>query len=133
ERLLAEFGFLCRSFGGVGEEIGGVKSAHDAVTGERDGDTRRVDGDPATSPLLGDIGRGAGAAGWVEDEITWVSGHEHAAFDCRICGLYNVNFWICSTLNASDVSPCVGNGECRKVVVVSNVGEGVAGCLHSSS
>ena len=44
-------------------------------------DAGGVDGDPAPAPLLGDVGRGAGAAGWVEHKVAGIGGHQDAAFD----------------------------------------------------
>src|SRR5690606_9862132 len=54
---------------------------HEALLGQSDSYARRVAGDPATSPLFGDVGRGATAAGGVENQVTRVGSHENAAFD----------------------------------------------------
>ena len=48
---------------------------------------RGVDGDPAAAPLLGDVGRGAGAAGGVEHEVAGVGGHEDTALNDFRVGL----------------------------------------------
>jgi len=44
--------------------------------------------------LFGDVGGGAGTAGWVEDEVAWVGGHEDAALN-----------ELCSTLHDVDPHP----------------------------
>jgi hypothetical protein len=57
-----------------------VAGGHQALLGQRDGHARGVAGDPAAAPFFGDEGCGAGAAGWIEHEVTGVSGHQQAAF-----------------------------------------------------
>ena len=42
-------------------------------------DTACIASDPASTPLLGDNGCSAGAAGRVEDKVARISGHEEAA------------------------------------------------------
>ena len=76
-----DFGFLPLSFRAVGEQVVGVTGAHYAGAGEGQRDAGGIDGDPATTPLLGDVGGGARAAGRVKDEVAGVGGHEDAALD----------------------------------------------------
>ena len=68
-RVLRKFGFLGAAFAAVGEKIPRIARRHQARAGERQRDAAGVDGDPAPTPLLGDIGGGAGAAGGVEHEV----------------------------------------------------------------
>ena len=82
-RTLRDLGFLALPLGAVGEQIPGIARAHDARACQRERHAGGVDGDPAPAPLLGDVGRGAGAAGRVEHEIAGIGGHEDAAFDHR--------------------------------------------------
>ena len=41
-----------------------------------------IAGNPAAAPLLGDVGRRAGTADNVHDQIAGVGGHQKAALDC---------------------------------------------------
>ncbi len=86
-----QLGFLADAFLRVGEEVVGVLRRHQAGARQRQRDTRGVDRDPATTPLLGDVGGGAGAAGWVEDEVTGIGGHEQTTLDDFCCCLYHVD------------------------------------------
>ena len=52
----------------VGEQIVRVACAHDTSAGQRQGDAGSVDGDPATAPLLGNVGCGTRATSGVEYE-----------------------------------------------------------------
>src|SRR5262249_23469038 len=61
-----------------------------AGTSKGEGDAGGADGDPAPAPLLGDIGRGTGAAGGIEDEISGVGGHENTVLNCIYIGLNDV-------------------------------------------
>ena len=76
-----EFGFLVLPFGAVRQEVEGVTDTHDAGSSESEGDSRSVDRDPATAPLLGNVGCCARAAGWIEDEIAGIGCHENATFE----------------------------------------------------
>ena len=78
---LCDFGFFLLAVLAVGEQVVRIASAHDAGAGQRERDAGSVDGDPAAAPLLGDVGRGARAAGGVENEIAGVGGHQDAAFN----------------------------------------------------
>ena len=64
---------------GVGQQVVGIARAHDARAGQRERHARGVDSDPAAAPLLGDVGRRAGAAGGIEHEVAGVGRHEDAA------------------------------------------------------
>src|SRR5690606_27793546 len=66
-----------------------VARGHEALFGERDRDARGVAGDPAPTPFFGDKCSSAGAAGRVDYQITWISGHEHAALNNLRMGLDN--------------------------------------------
>jgi hypothetical protein len=70
-----DLGFFLLPVLAVGKEVILIASTHDAGAGQRERNTGGVDGDPAASPLLGDVGGGAGAAGGVEDEVARVGGH----------------------------------------------------------
>jgi hypothetical protein len=78
---------------GGGEFKEGECRSEKTLAGERKWDARDISGDPATAPLLGDVGRGSRAAGWVEYEVAGVRGHEHAAFDNLRGGLYHVGLF----------------------------------------
>ena len=81
--------FLDLSGAAVGEQIVRITGAHDAGAGQREGHARSVDADPATAPLLGDIGGGAGAAGWIKYEVARIAGHKNATgYNCSICFNY---------------------------------------------
>lgn len=84
--------FLGLTFRAVGHEIIGVTRAHDARTRQSQGHARGIDGDPAASPLLGHIGRGAGTAGGVQHQITGIGGHEDTTFDDFIICFNNIIF-----------------------------------------
>ena len=71
---------------------------------QRQGDAGGVGGDPAAAPLLRDEGGGAGTAGGVEDEVTRIGGHEHAALDDLRACLHHVDFGIGET-SGTGVSP----------------------------
>ena len=61
----------------VGEGVVGIAGAHDASPRQGQGDAGGVDSDPPPPPLLGHVGRGAGAAGGVQHHVTggqWSSG-----------------------------------------------------------
>ena len=73
------FGLFGLALARIGQQVKRVACAHDAGAGQGQRDARGVDGDPAAAPLLGDGGRGAGAAGRVEYEVAGVGGHENAA------------------------------------------------------
>ena len=78
---LSEFRFLGAAFAAVGEQIPGIARCHETRAGERERDAAGVDRDPPSAPLLGDIGRGARAAGGIEHEVAGVGGHEDATFN----------------------------------------------------
>ena len=54
---------------------------HQPLLGQRERHARGVAGDPAPSPLLGHEGRGAAAAGGIEDQIAGIGGHQEAALN----------------------------------------------------
>ena len=80
-RALRDLGFLPLPLGAVGEQIPGIARAHDARPRQRERHAGGVDGDPAPAPLLGDVGRGARAAGRVQHQVAGVGGHQNAALD----------------------------------------------------
>ena len=82
-RGAGDFRFLQLTFAGIGQQVERITCAHDAGTGQRQRDARGVDGDPATAPLFGDGGGGAGTTGRVEDEVAGVGSHQDAAFNGR--------------------------------------------------
>jgi hypothetical protein len=67
---------------------------------------------PAPSPLLGDVGCGAGAAGRVEDEIAGVGGHEDAALN-DACACLN---YVDNACSASNISPDVRDRISCKII-----------------
>ena len=75
-----DFGFLQLAFGRVGQQVVRIARTHDAGASQCQRHTRGVDGDPAAAPLLGDVGRGARAAGGVKHEVAGIGGHEDATF-----------------------------------------------------
>ena len=62
-------GLFVLAFGAVGR--GGSRGSGRPLRGAGKGksDAGGIDSDPATAPLLGDVGGGAGAAGGVDDEV----------------------------------------------------------------
>ena len=89
-RLAGDLGFLQLPVAAVGKQVPGIARPHDAGAGERQGDAGGVDGDPASAPLLGDVGGGAGAAGGIEDEVAGVGDHEDAALNNPRNCLYDI-------------------------------------------
>ena len=71
-----DLGFLELTFAGIGQQVIRIARTHDAGAGQRQRHARRVDGDPATTPLLGDVGGGAGTAGRVKHEVAGIGGHK---------------------------------------------------------
>ena len=80
-RALRDLAFLALPLGAVGEQVPGIARAHDARARQRERHAGGVDGDPAPAPLLGDVSRGARAAGRVQHQIAGVGGHENAALN----------------------------------------------------
>ncbi len=80
-RRAGQFRFLLDPLGRVGQQIVGIFGAHQPRACQRQRHAAGVAGDPAPSPLLGDIGGRAAAAGRVEHEVAGVGGHEEAALD----------------------------------------------------
>ena len=74
-----DFSLLLLPLLAVGQEVVGVAGAHDAGPRQGQGDAGGVDGNPAAPPLLGHVGRGAGAAGGVQHQVAGVGGHQDAA------------------------------------------------------
>jgi len=87
-----DFGFLLLTFARIGKQVKRIPRSHDAGTGQRQRHAGGVDRDPATAPLLGDGGGGAGTAGRVENEVSGVCCHENAALDDLLTRLDNINF-----------------------------------------
>ena len=102
----SDLGFFELSVAAVGEQVVGIARAHDAGAGERQSHAGSVNGDPAAAPLLGDVGSGAGAAGWVEDEVAGVGGHEDATLDDSSVVAFeqHKSFWP-NPLSAGSVRP----------------------------
>jgi hypothetical protein len=86
----SDFGLLQLPLAAVREEVVRITRAHDPRPREGQRNPRCIDGDPATAPLLCDVGRSAGAARRVEHEVAGISGHENTAFDHTSCGLNHV-------------------------------------------
>ena len=84
--LVVELGTLR----GVLEHVVGVGVGDESLPRYGYGDLGHVDGDPASSPSLGLEGHGAGTAGEVENEVTWVGGHQEAALKDFGWGFNNV-------------------------------------------
>ena len=76
-----DLGFLALSLGAVGQQVPRIACAHDAGAGECQRDAGGVDGDPATPPLLGNVGGGAGATGGVKHQIARVGRYMKTASD----------------------------------------------------
>ncbi len=105
--LACDVGFLALAFNTIGQQIPRIARRHDAGSGERQSHPARVDGNPAAAPLFGDIGRGAGATGRVEHEVSGVGRHQQAAFDDFFIGLNNINLVHAAT--RSRICPNVRN------------------------
>ncbi len=69
----------------VGEEVVRVLRGHQARASEGERDAAGVDRDPASAPLLGDVGGRAGSARWVEHEVAGVGRHQQAPLDDLAC------------------------------------------------
>ena len=91
-RALRDLGFLALPLGAVGKQVPGIARTHDARPRQRERHAGGVDGDPAPAPLLGDVGGGARAAGWVQHEVAGVSGHQDTACSNFCIGLYDIDF-----------------------------------------
>jgi len=114
-RVPGDLGLLAHAGLGVGEQVVRVLGRHQARAREGEGDAAGVDRDPAATPLLGDVGGGAGAAGRVQHEVTGVRGHEKAALnDLRRC-LHRVDLALAA---GAGVGPDVRQFNCREVVNV---------------
>ena len=73
---LGKFRFLGAALAAVGKQVPGIARGHQPRAGQRQCDAAGIDGDPATSPLLGDVGCGARAASRIEHEVAGIRGHE---------------------------------------------------------
>ncbi len=103
----------------LGKQVVWIAGAHDAGAGQGERHARGVDGDPATAPLLGDVGGGAGAAGWVEYKVARVGRHEDATFDDLLRGLHNVGLFHCAS--RLRVNPKIRHGEHREITVETHI------------
>jgi hypothetical protein len=111
---------LHHALGRVGQDVERELARHEARTGERQGHAARVDRDPAATPLLGDVGRGARSAGGIEDEVAGVGGHEDAALDDFSVGLHDVHLRVAKARRGG-VLPQIVEGEEWEVVKVTNI------------
>ena len=75
------FGFFEGAFGRIGQDVVGEAPGHQTGAGQGDGHPGCVDGDPAPSPLFGNVGGGARAAGGVKHQVAGVSGHQHTTLN----------------------------------------------------
>ena len=123
--VAGNLGFLLLPLRAVGEQVVAVPSTHDAGAGESQRDTGGIDGDPAAAPLLGDVGGCAGTAGWVDNEVAGVGGHEDAAFDDLCVRLDNIDLTF-RERSSPRIHPNIRNGNCVKVTKIPNV-------LHGTS
>ena len=71
----------------IREQVVGIARPHDARARKSQGHAGSVDGDPPASPLLGYVGRGPGAAGWIQDEVARICSHQYAALNDGWCRL----------------------------------------------
>ena len=71
-RRAGDLAFLALPLRAVGEQVIRVARAHDPRPRQCQCDARGVDRDPTSAPLFRDMCSCAGAAGGIENEITWV-------------------------------------------------------------
>ena len=103
-RALGDLRLFPLALGAVGEQIPGIARTHDARPRQGERHAGRIDGDPAPAPLLGDVSRGAGAAGRVQHEVAGVGRHQDATLDnTGVCLNY-----IDDILSPHDIRPQVG-------------------------
>ena len=122
-RAAGDLGLLLLPFPAVCQQVVRISCAHDPCPRQGQRHPGGVDRDPASPPLLGDVGGGAGSAGRVEHEVAGIGGHEDAAFHCFCCGLHDIDLRVASTLNASDIQPHIRAGIDREVIQEPDVAD----------
>ena len=120
-RALRDLAFLFLPFEAVGEQVPGIARAHDARPCQRKRYAGGVDGDPAPTPLLGDVGGGAGAAGRVQHEVAGVSGHQDAAFHNLQSGLNHVGFCAPVLPLPNSIRPNIRQWHSREIIQISYI------------
>src|SRR5579862_344864 len=81
-----------RTARGLLELIVRIGGCEQPLARQRERHATGVDRDPSSAPLLGDIGRCAAAACWVDHEIPGIGCHEDAALNDSRSRLHNVEF-----------------------------------------
>ena len=107
-------------------EVGG----HQALLGKRESNTRRVACDPATAPLLGNIGGSPRTTRGIKDEVAGVGRHQHSTLDYLGNGLHNIDF--VSHETSTHVVPFVVNWEYGKIFQVADVPDTIRRRFESS-
>ena len=79
--LAGEFHFPLDPVRRVRQQVVRIPSGHHAGSGESKRDPTGVAGDPAPSPLLGNIGSSAAAAGGIENKVTGIGAQKKTAFN----------------------------------------------------
>jgi hypothetical protein len=79
--LAGEFHFSFYPVRQVRQQVVRIPSGHQACASESKRDPTGVAGDPAPSPLLGNIGSSAAAAGGIENKVTGIGAQKKTAFN----------------------------------------------------
>ena len=92
-----------------------------SLTGNGESNPAGIDGDPATAPLLSNIGDGTAAAGGVEYEIARIGSHKQATLDNRGGCLHNIDFPFGAILDATNVEPQIRYRKYTEVAQKSHI------------
>ena len=108
------------AFRAVSQQIIGIACPHDPGASQSQGYAGCVNGDPATTPLFCHVSSGARTTGRIQNQVTWVSGHEYAALnDFGIC-LDDIDPGITNKSSTSSIKPNVVPFLCCVVFPVSS-------------
>ena len=100
---------------------------HDSSTCQGKRDARGIYCNPSSPPQLRNICSGTTSAGWIENQISWIRGHEHATLNQLNRCLNDIHFRIKAALDGTtDISPRVSKTKQWKVIQKPNVGKSVA-------
>ena len=127
----SEFRFLRGAFAAVAQQVGRVARGHQPRAREGERDARRIDGDPATAPLFGDVGGGAGAAGGVEHEVAGIGGHQHAALDDQHVSLHHIHL-VSPEPGGDSVGPQIADWKYGEVINKPDVAQGAPSSFETT-
>ena len=95
--------------------------AHDAGAGQCERNAAGVNRDPATTPLLGDVGSSAGTASRVEHEVAGGGCHQNAPLNQLVRGLNDIDLVATKLVLANSIAPDIVKWKCREIIEVANV------------